>query len=222
MPRPDEPDHVAMAREAYDHAVDRYLDAVGTTVSAEFETTIDLAALRAFATDLATAVRGSVIDVGCGPGRVTRLLADHGLDVRGVDVSVRMVEAARTAHPDLRFDVASLTDLPAADRSMAGVVSWYSIITTPLDRLGEVWREFDRVLVDAGRMLVAFQAGDGEVVERSDDGSPTLRLHRHRADAVATSLDGEGFEVVLDLRRAAALDHETTPQAILIARRARG
>src|ERR1700674_4321656 len=49
----------------------------------------------------------SVIDVGCGPGNSTELLAARfaGAAVGGFDSSPDMVEAARRRLPGLRFDL---------------------------------------------------------------------------------------------------------------------
>lgn len=48
----------------------------------------------------------SVVDLGCGPGNSTRLLADRwpAANVVGIDHSPAMLERARTDHPDLRFE----------------------------------------------------------------------------------------------------------------------
>src|SRR3954469_25068880 len=43
---------------------------------------------------LPTAARTSVLDFGCGVGRVTRLLADHFETVVGTDVAPSMIEQA--------------------------------------------------------------------------------------------------------------------------------
>ena len=46
-----------------------------------------------------------VLDLGCGTGALTRVLADSGASVVGVDSSDEMVRAARAAYPDLDFRV---------------------------------------------------------------------------------------------------------------------
>jgi len=216
-----EPDHVAQSRAVYNHSVEQYLDAVGSRISSDFEAPIDVAVLRAFAQDVTSASAGPVVDAGCGPGRVTRFLADAGLDISGIDFSSRMIDAARSAHPELQFAVGSLTSIPSSDGSLAGVVYWYSIIATPPEELGAVWHELDRVLSNSGRILVAFQAGENDLVERPNayGSTSTLKLYRHRVDDVVRSLDQSGFEVLVDVLRKAALSHETTPQAMLVARR---
>ncbi len=60
--------------------------------------------------------KGRVLDLGCGDGAVTRLLARAGYDVVGVDVAEDGVRAARAAHSDLRFEVGSINDDDFADR----------------------------------------------------------------------------------------------------------
>ena len=53
----------------------------------------------------------TAIDLGCGPGNSTEILAAHApqATIRGFDVSADMIETARTRLPDIRFDVADLT-----------------------------------------------------------------------------------------------------------------
>lgn len=55
--------------------------------------------------------RGPVADLGCGPGKVTAHLAELGVPAFGVDLSPKMIELARQAHPGLHFEVGSMTSL---------------------------------------------------------------------------------------------------------------
>ena len=49
-------------------------------------------------------VRGNkALDFGCGSGRSTRFLQNHGLDVMGVDNSAEMLEFARSADPKCNY-----------------------------------------------------------------------------------------------------------------------
>jgi ubiquinone/menaquinone biosynthesis C-methylase UbiE len=156
-----EGDHVAAARAVYDASADRYIEFVGTEVSAATEAAVDHSLLTTFV-NLVAGTSKRVADVGCGPGRVAAFLAAHGLDVVGLDVSPAMVAAAQLAHPDINFEEGRLDDLPIADGSLAGVVCWYSIIYTPPECLGDSFTELERVLTPGGYLLVAFQAGSGE------------------------------------------------------------
>jgi len=213
-----ESDHEAAARNVYDHSATKFVAAIGTKVSSQFETPLDRAVLQAFAESVLALGSGPVLDVGCGPGRIAAFLAERGIEAGGVDIAPQMIAEARLAHPDLGFEVGTLTELPVPDRSLLGAAYWYSIIATPPANLGAVWQELDRVLGNDGQGLVAFQAGEGEGNERSDayGSSTTFTLYQQSPDDVIASLNDAGFEVRAEVRRQAELSHETTPQAFLL------
>jgi 2-polyprenyl-3-methyl-5-hydroxy-6-metoxy-1,4-benzoquinol methylase len=53
----------------------------------------------------------SVLDAGCGTGRVAIELARHGIDVVGVDVDASMIAEARRRAPDQEWIETDLVDL---------------------------------------------------------------------------------------------------------------
>ena len=213
-------DHVEPTMAVYDASADRYVELVGTELHEATEGPIDRALVLAFV-EMVTARPGArVADLGCGPGRVAALLARHGLDVIGVDVSREMVAHARSAHPAIAFEEGRLDALPLATASLAGAVCWYSIIHTPPAALDPVFAELARVLEPDGRLLLAFQEGAGEPVHRPDAHGTGLVLtsHRHGVDDVMRRLQSAGFVAHATARRAPELDHEATPQAFVFAR----
>jgi ubiquinone/menaquinone biosynthesis C-methylase UbiE len=134
-----------------------------------------------------------------------------------------MLTVARGAHPDIRFEEGRLSALPFEDGSLVGAVCWYSFIHTPPEHLHEVFSELLRVLSDGGHLLVAFQAGDSEAVHRTDayGTGHSLTHFRHRPEEVARSLIEAGLKPHARAVREPELDHESTPQAFIIARNVR-
>jgi SAM-dependent methyltransferase len=55
-----------------------------------------------------------VLDVGCGTGGLSRLVADRGGSPVGADISATMIDGARRLYPDLRFET---VDVQTADLS---------------------------------------------------------------------------------------------------------
>lgn len=185
------------------------------------EAPLDRAVLTAFAEMVEQAGDGPVVEVGCGSGRVTAHLADAALRMIGLDLSPGMVAAARSARPDLVYAVAHAGALPLRSGVLAGLVAWYSLIHLPPELLPEVLAEFARVLRPGAPVVLAFQGGEGERVDRvTSYGRPVpLTYYRHRVDGVADALAAAGLTVHATVRRAPSLAHETAPQAFLLAQR---
>lgn len=84
---------------------------------------------------------GFVVDLGCGPGNSTEVLADRfpGADLLGIDTSPDMLASARTRLPGARFeqgDVATLTLERPADVMFANaVLQWVPDHAALLPRL---------------------------------------------------------------------------------------
>ena len=211
-----EPLHVTETRAAYDTVAVDYASLLEDELA---RSPLDRALLGHFAELVLTEGGGPVVDVGCGPGRITGHLATLGLDVRGVDLSPGMVAEARRQHPAIDFRTGSLAALDLADASMAGLVAWYSIIHTPPEHLPEVFAELHRVIRPNGLLLLAFQVGGFAVrLEQAYGHEVAYDAHRHDPDHVTSQLTDSAFRVTVRTERAKQ-DYEKTPQAFLLARR---
>ena len=185
------------------------------------EAPLDRAVLTAFVEMVMQAGDGHVAEVGCGAGRVTAHLAGVGLQVVGLDVSPGMATVARSRHPHLAFAVAHAAALPLRPGALAGLAAWYSLIHMPTELLPGVLTEFARVMRPGAPVVLAFQSGEGERVDRATSyGHPVpLSYYRHRTQDVADVLGGAGFALHATVRREATQAHETTPQSFLLAQR---
>ncbi|HEY3478118.1 MAG TPA: class I SAM-dependent methyltransferase [Streptomyces sp.] len=209
-----EPAHVAMTRTAYDTVADSYAETLQDALN---ENPWDRAVLGTFAELVGS---GPVGDLGCGPGRLTGYLASLGLDVFGVDLSPGMVDAARRAHPRLRFEVGSMAALALDDGCLAGALAWYSLIHTPPELLSSVVAELARVLAPGGRLLTAFQVGDERRhISQGYGHEVSMDAYRLLPDFVADLFAGAGLEVEARLVREPQPPLEKTPQAYLLGRK---
>jgi ubiquinone/menaquinone biosynthesis C-methylase UbiE len=100
------------------------------------------------------------LDVGCGPGQFTILVAERlpAAEIWGVDLAPTMIELARrhaaasSAARRLHFEVADVARLPFPDDHFDAVVSSGSIKHWP-DQAGAL-REIHRVLAPGGRLFL--------------------------------------------------------------------
>jgi len=124
----------------------------------------------------------TVLDAGCGTGRVAAELAKRGYDVVGIDRDESMIATARTLAPDVDFRVADVAD--AADAHfgrtfsvvlMAGNVPLFTPEGTQAALVAGCARHLD----PGGRLVAGFQLGRGYGLDRYD------------ADCVAAGLERE-------------------------------
>ena len=207
------------ARIVYDRTASDYAAFVGTEISEDIETAADIELLDDVIA--ATPSGGRLLDLGCGTARVAARAAGAGIDAVGMDLAPAMLTEARAAHPRVPLAAGALHQIPASDGSFAAVVLWYSIIATPPDGLGEVWREIGRVGHTSAPFVVAFQAGDGEADRREDayGSGASFTLYRHSPDQVAAGLTAAGHDVErVVVRPADTVAHEHTPQGFVLGR----
>jgi SAM-dependent methyltransferase len=215
---PAEADFVTTTRTFYDAVAEDYADMFAGEPGGRPR---DWTVQAAFAELMARGGGGQVADLGCGPGRTTAHLAALGLDVFGLDLSESMLTIARRENPGLRFLQGSMLDLDIPDGALAGVVSWYSSIHTPVDRLPSLFAEFHRVLAPGGHLLLAFQTGDQPLTLDRPFGHPVrLDFERRRPEPMAELLETAGFEPrSRTVREADEELRETSAQAFLTARK---
>lgn len=63
-----------------------------------------------------------VIDLGCGSGTFTALLAQAGYDCVGLDISAKLLAVGRRKHPHIAFVAGDIEHLPFAAESFDGVL----------------------------------------------------------------------------------------------------
>jgi ubiquinone/menaquinone biosynthesis C-methylase UbiE len=158
-------ERLAVTAAAYDTVSARYARFVQGELDA---LPLDRAVLAAFAEHVGAAGGGLVAEAGCGEGRVAAHLAGLGLDVTGVDLSPAMIEIARATRPGIRFEAGSMHALPFGDGTLAGVVSWYSVIHAAPGDVPAYFAEFGRVLRPGGHLLAAFFEAVNEPVTAFD------------------------------------------------------
>jgi SAM-dependent methyltransferase len=104
--------------------------------------------------------RGTICDMACGPGHVTRFLRDAGADVFGIDLSPQMIVQARALNPDISYREGNMLALDLESGSLAGITAFYAIVNIPANSLPAVFAEMFRVLQPGGLLLLAFHIGD--------------------------------------------------------------
>lgn len=150
------PETLAQSRrtiQSYEDYADRYDAIVGTVPNVA-----DQAILRRLAGMVGS--RGSVLEIGSGPGRDADFLETLGVKVRRTDATRRFLElqAARGKHGDL---LNIITDELGGPYDAA--VALCVLIHVPRDEIDHVLSKIAASLRPGGPFLVSMRDGDGEI-----------------------------------------------------------
>jgi SAM-dependent methyltransferase len=112
----------------------------------------------------------SVLDAGCGTGRVGRELARRGLDVVGVDLDPEMLATARRKAPGVDWRLADLATVDLARSFAAVVMAGNVMIFLAPGSEPAVVANMARHLQPGGLLIAGFQIMPGQLtLERYDE-----------------------------------------------------
>ena len=106
---------------------------------------------------------GSVLDAGCGTGRVGRELARRGVDVVGVDIDPEMLDTARAKAPDVDWRVADLATVNLGRTFDAIVMAGNVMIYLTPGTEAAVVANMARHLTPGGVLFAGFQIMHGQM-----------------------------------------------------------
>ena len=120
------------------------------------------------ATFVAAYQPASVLDAGCGTGRVAIELARRGIEVVGVDADASMLETARSRAPAVTWVRADLVDLDLGRLFDVVVMAGNVPLFTPPGTTGALVAGCARHVADGGLLIAGFQLGPRYPIEQYD------------------------------------------------------
>lgn len=131
----------------------------------------------------------SVLDAGCGTGRVAIELARRGIEVVGVDLDAHMLEAARRKAPQLEWHHADLASVDLVRRFDVVVLAGNVMVFLEPGTEKHVVSNMARHLEPGGVLVAGFQLRPGRPeVTRIMPGSNSFDLASYDALASAAGL----------------------------------
>ena len=113
---------------------------------------------------------GSVLDAGCGTGRVGAELARRGVEVVGADVDESMLATARRSAPDVEWVRSDLAELDLGRTFDVVVMAGNVPLFTPRGTEAALVAGCARHVRQGGRLIAGFQLGEVTPVRRITTG----------------------------------------------------
>ncbi len=137
----------------------------------------------------------SILEIGCGVGRLLRPALKAYAAVHGLDVSTRAIEKARTllgAPSNLALHVGDGYSLPIPDRTIDVVFSFAAMVSMPTEVTVQYLIESHRVLKYGADLRIQIYLGKEQVVGKND----TLHLRCYDKENFVKAVNAAGFDVL--------------------------
>jgi ubiquinone/menaquinone biosynthesis C-methylase UbiE len=156
--------------------------------------------LRKFSRDIGD--KRPIWDFGCGPGQTAGYLKDLGMEVSGLDLSEKMLEQARSIHPEIHFRKGNILELEFKNDSIAGAVAFYAIVHFTEEQVGIALREVFRVLQPGGIFLFTYHAGEETIhLDEFLGKKVDIDFMFFTSDFIFSCLKDSGFEKIEIIER---------------------
>lgn len=133
-----------------------------------------------------------VLDAGCGNGKATDTLLQMGCVATGIDFSGSAIESCRNRFGSkAEFEVGDIRSLPFGDSSFDAVLAVHSVEHVPASDEHLVFKEFSRILVPGGKLLLqVFAEGDFRSGGKNEDVRNGILYRYHSEDSLRLALSG--------------------------------
>jgi cyclopropane fatty-acyl-phospholipid synthase-like methyltransferase len=165
-----------------------------------------------------------VLDIGCGPGNITRYLFSKrpDLKIRGIDVAPEMVRLAQSNNPTTSFQVLDARDILKLTDKFDGIICGFCLPYLSQKDCAKLISDSYSLLKENGVLyLSAIEGNYGQSgYESSSNGEAKAYVYYHSSDNIKEVLKVNNFEVIQLLRKEYSKSQdELSTHIIFIARK---
>lgn len=148
--------------------------------------------------DRITEEGAAILDLGCGPGNITRYLLSRrpGYRITGVDMAPNMIELARVNNPTASFLTMDIRQISQLKAGFDAVFCGFAVPYLSKDEVTVLITDSFRLLNDNGLLYISFVAGDPDKsgFKTGSTGDRTY-FYYHSTDNMVEQLANSGFHV---------------------------
>lgn len=149
--------------------------------------------------------KARVLDVGCGPGNISRYLLSKrpGLQVQGIDIAPNMVELARANNPSASFEVMDCREISWPVSSFDAVVCGFCMPYLSPAETETFLTQAANLLEPGGLLYLSVIEGDYNYssAQAAKDGQHAVMVHFYCETYLSSALENRGMKKVFVQRR---------------------
>jgi len=97
-----------------------------------------------------------ILDLGSGPGLLSKHYSDEGYNVTGIDFSENMVKAAEKQCPKCRFIAKNVLDLDTTDGKFDGILAFHLAQYLDSEQMVKLFKKVSEALSGGGKFMIVF------------------------------------------------------------------
>lgn len=141
--------------------------------------------------------KGTILDLGCGPGHHSKYFSNIGFKVTGVDLSEEMIEIAKRVSPNSDFQIMDILELNSNKDSFDGIWASASLLHIPKNRIKSVLIKLNEILTNQGILYISLKEGKGsELFSDIRYGGVDKFYVYYQLDEIQNILKDVGFNIL--------------------------
>ncbi|MFZ4544600.1 MAG: class I SAM-dependent DNA methyltransferase [Saprospiraceae bacterium] len=147
----------------------------------------------------------SILEIGCGPGNVTRYLLNKrdDLHILGTDMAPKMVELASANNPEARFLLMDAREIDKTKGKFDAVLSAFILPYLSREDVDKLFSDMAALLNERGILYISTMEDEYSKsgYQVSSDGKDRCFQYFHSADDLQSRLEKSGFELIYQKRQ---------------------
>lgn len=138
-----------------------------------------------------------VLDLGCGPGVNSQIIAGNGHKVEGIDLSATMIDLAKKSCPSGSFEVDSVIDYQS-DQKFDGVLLSFIIVHLEEREKLQLFKNLNTMLLPNGKLFISYMTGKEPGWESTSFSPDPIFFNYYNKEEICKELSSYGFNKIYE------------------------